>query len=124
MGVTCTRSLFPSPLKARIQAETNDAKNALEAYIYSLRNSLHDSLAPYMREEPRAALLEQLEQLEVGCATLCRALHVLAFMHLAAVSAATHPVVFDWGRACPVMRSPIPNATLCRTGCMRRGRMR
>lgn len=27
-----------SALQARVQNETNDAKNALEAYIYSLRN--------------------------------------------------------------------------------------
>lgn len=66
---------IPPPLpQARIQAETNDAKNALEAYIYSLRNRLHDSLAPYMREESRAALLEQLEQLEVG--VLGQSLHM------------------------------------------------
>lgn len=30
----------PSLLQARIQRETNDAKNALEAYIYGLRNKL------------------------------------------------------------------------------------
>ena len=33
----CTPLPRPCP-QARIQNETNDAKNALEAYIYSLRN--------------------------------------------------------------------------------------
>lgn len=51
-------------LQARIQAETNDAKNALEAYIYGLRNRLYDALSPYVREEAKAKLLEQLEALE------------------------------------------------------------
>ena len=54
------------PLQARIQGETNDAKNALEAYIYGLRNRLADSLAAYVREEAKAALLEKLEALEVS----------------------------------------------------------
>jgi hypothetical protein len=59
----------PAPLpllQARIQGETNDAKNALEAYIYGLRNRLSDALAPHIREEAKAALLEKLEALEVG----------------------------------------------------------
>ena len=56
----------PPLLQARIQGETNDAKNALEAYIYGLRNRLADSLAPYVREEAKAALLEKLEALEVS----------------------------------------------------------
>ncbi|KAI3438271.1 hypothetical protein D9Q98_000706 [Chlorella vulgaris] len=51
-------------LQARIQGETNDAKNALEAYIYGLRNRLSDALAPHIREEAKAALLEKLEALE------------------------------------------------------------
>lgn len=31
---------LPAALQARIQRDTNDAKNALEAYIYGLRNKL------------------------------------------------------------------------------------
>ncbi|KAL4450109.1 hypothetical protein ABPG77_010778 [Micractinium sp. CCAP 211/92] len=51
-------------LQARIQRETNDAKNALEAYIYGLRNKLYDALSPFIKEDAKAALLEQLESLE------------------------------------------------------------
>lgn len=36
----CPALAAPRPLQARIQRETNDAKNALEAYIYGLRNKL------------------------------------------------------------------------------------
>jgi heat shock protein 4 len=67
---TCAR-LPPSPptpcsshRQARVQNETNDAKNALEAYIYSLRNKLYDALSPFIREEAKTQLLEKLETLE------------------------------------------------------------
>ena len=49
-----------------MQEETNDAKNALEAYIYGLRNQLHDRLAPYVQEDAKSALLARLDDLEVG----------------------------------------------------------
>lgn len=42
----------------RLQEETNDRKNALEAYIYAMRNKLHDGLAPYAKV--RGALLPHL----------------------------------------------------------------
>lgn len=37
-------------LTSRVQEETNDAKNAVEAYIYSLRARLSDALAPFATE--------------------------------------------------------------------------
>ncbi|KAI7836745.1 hypothetical protein COHA_009383 [Chlorella ohadii] len=57
-------------LQARVQNETNDAKNALEAYIYSLRNKLYDALSPFIREEAKTQLLEKLENLEGFLAAL------------------------------------------------------
>lgn len=33
-----------------LQEETNERKNALEAYVYDLRNKLYDTLAPFVRE--------------------------------------------------------------------------
>lgn len=51
-------------LQARIQQDTNDAKNALEAYIYGLRNKLCDALSAYVREEAKAGILEKLEATE------------------------------------------------------------
>lgn len=51
-------------LQARRQEETNDAKNAVEAYVYSLRNALGAALAPYVRDEQRTALLALLDDAE------------------------------------------------------------
>lgn len=34
----------------KLQEDTNEAKNALEAYIYSLRSKLYENLAPYVQE--------------------------------------------------------------------------
>ena len=48
-----------------MQEETSERKNALEAYIYSLRNKLYDALAPYVTDDAKAALLGRLEEMEV-----------------------------------------------------------
>jgi hypothetical protein len=34
----------------KLQEDTNEAKNALEAYIYSLRGKLYEGLAPFVKE--------------------------------------------------------------------------
>jgi heat shock protein 4 len=34
----------------KLQEDTNEAKNALEAYIYDLRNKLYESLGAYVQE--------------------------------------------------------------------------
>lgn len=57
--------------QARVQEETNDARNALEAYIYSLRGRLGDALAPYAEDGVRLRLLAQLDDMEV-CAAVPR----------------------------------------------------
>lgn len=51
-------------LQARIQEETNDARNAVESYIYNLRNRLSDSLAAYVREEDKAGISSKLDGAE------------------------------------------------------------
>jgi hypothetical protein len=34
----------------KLQEDTNEAKNALEGYIYDLRNKLYEGLGPYVQE--------------------------------------------------------------------------
>jgi heat shock protein 4 len=34
----------------KLQEDTNEAKNALEAYIYGLRSKLYEKLAPFVQE--------------------------------------------------------------------------
>lgn len=51
-------------LQQKVVAETNDAKNAVEAYIYSLRNRLHDSLAPYATDDKKSQISLVLEDAE------------------------------------------------------------
>lgn len=41
-----------------------NAKNALEAYIYSLRNKLYEGLEPYLKPADRDALAGRLSALE------------------------------------------------------------
>ncbi len=48
----------------KLQEDTNEAKNALEAYIYSLRNKLYEGLSPYVREADREALSASLTSME------------------------------------------------------------
>lgn len=51
-------------LQAKVQEETNERKNALEAYVYSLRNKLYDVLAPYVTEGDKAKIIKTTEDLE------------------------------------------------------------
>lgn len=48
----------------RLQEETYEKKNALEAYVCDLRNRLYDQLAPYIREADRETLSQQLTAAE------------------------------------------------------------
>ena len=52
-------------LQDKVQEETSERKNALEAYIYKLRNSLANNLADYVTEAERADLSDRLEKAEV-----------------------------------------------------------
>jgi heat shock protein 4 len=51
-------------LQARIQEETADARNAVESYVYSLRNRLADSLSSFTTDEKREQLNAALEKAE------------------------------------------------------------
>ncbi|KAG7673591.1 hypothetical protein KSW81_006791 [Nannochloris sp. 'desiccata'] len=51
-------------LQARIQEETADARNAVESYVYSLRNRLADSLSSFTTDEKREQLKAALEKAE------------------------------------------------------------
>lgn len=51
-------------LQDKVQEETSERKNALEAYIYSLRNKLSDQLAAYVTDDERADLSDRLEKAE------------------------------------------------------------
>lgn len=56
---------FELAMQSRVQEETNDRKNALEAYIYSLRGRLSDELVPFVTDADRSALAAKLEEHEV-----------------------------------------------------------
>jgi heat shock 70kDa protein 4 len=51
-------------LQTRIQEETADARNAVESYVYSLRNRLADSLSSFTTPEKREQLNAALEKAE------------------------------------------------------------
>lgn len=53
------------------QRLTNEAKNALEAYIYDFRNKLADQLAAFVTEDHKGNLTVKLEQTEVGALVSC-----------------------------------------------------
>lgn len=52
-------------LQDRVQEQTNEAKNALEAYVYSLRNKMYDALAEFVTDDWKESTSKQLEQMEV-----------------------------------------------------------
>ena len=53
-------------LQDKVQEATNEAKNALEAYVYSLRNKLYDQLSDYVTDDFKESTSRKLEQMEVG----------------------------------------------------------
>lgn len=52
-------------LQKKRQDETNERKNAVEAYVYGLRNQLSDALAPFVTEQEQATVSDKLNQTEV-----------------------------------------------------------
>ena len=52
-------------LSDKQQQQTSEAKNAVEAYVYSLRGKLSDSLAEYATEEDKASISKTLTETEV-----------------------------------------------------------
>mmetsp|Transcript_2600 Transcript_2600/g.9505 ORF Transcript_2600/g.9505 Transcript_2600/m.9505 type:complete len:404 (-) Transcript_2600:150-1361(-) len=55
---------FNLALQDRVMEETKDRKNAVEEYVYSMRNKLFDVLEPYVTEDARAELSAKLEATE------------------------------------------------------------
>ena len=53
-------------LQDKKQQATSEAKNALEAYVYSLRNKLSDSLTDFATEADKTSISQMLEQMEVS----------------------------------------------------------
>lgn len=51
-------------LQARIQEETADAKNAVESYVYSLRNQLYDSLGNFVHPDKKQEIMSALDAAE------------------------------------------------------------
>ena len=56
-------------LQKRRQEETNEKKNAVEAFVYSLRGKLADSLAPFATEAEASRINEVLQATEVRAPT-------------------------------------------------------
>ncbi len=57
-------------LQKKRQDETNERKNAVEAYVYGLRNQLSDALAPFVTEQEQATVSDKLNQTEVRAAQM------------------------------------------------------
>lgn len=58
-------------LQDRVQEQTNEAKNALEAYVYSLRNKMYDALSEFVTDDWKESTSKQLEQMEVWMPAEC-----------------------------------------------------
>lgn len=67
-------------LQKKRQDEANERKNAVEAYVYMLRNHLSDKLAQFVTESEQTSVSEKLNQTEV-CHPQFALLHG-AFGHL------------------------------------------
>ena len=67
--VHCLQDLYEREcemaLQDKVQSETADMKNKLEAYIYSLRNKLYDRLSDYVTETEKSDISQKLEAAEV-----------------------------------------------------------
>ncbi|MFS7980826.1 putative Heat shock protein 70 family [Helianthus anomalus] len=55
---------FEMALQDRVMEETKDKKNAVEAYVYDMRNKLHDKLHEFVTDSDREALMAKLQETE------------------------------------------------------------
>lgn len=55
---------YEMALQDRVMEETKDKKNSVEAYVYEMRNKLHDSLQSYVTEEEKEQLSAKLQETE------------------------------------------------------------
>ncbi|CAH2068019.1 unnamed protein product, partial [Thlaspi arvense] len=55
---------FEMALQDRVMEETKDRKNAVESYVYDMRNKLSDKYQEYITEPEREAFLARLQEVE------------------------------------------------------------
>ncbi|GFP88873.1 heat shock 70 kDa protein 15 [Phtheirospermum japonicum] len=55
---------FEMALQDRVMEETKDKKNAVEAYVYDMRNKLHDKYQEFVTELDREAFISRLQEVE------------------------------------------------------------
>ncbi|GJU44080.1 heat shock 70 kDa protein 15-like protein [Tanacetum coccineum] len=55
---------FEMALQDRVMEETKDKKNAVEAYVYDMRNKLHDKLYEFVTDPDREQLIAKLQETE------------------------------------------------------------
>ncbi|KAL1551499.1 heat shock 70 kDa protein 15-like [Salvia divinorum] len=55
---------FEMALQDRVMEETKDKKNAVEAYVYDMRNKLHDKYQEFVTESDREQLISRLQEVE------------------------------------------------------------
>uniref|UniRef100_A0A7N0ZW23 Uncharacterized protein n=1 Tax=Kalanchoe fedtschenkoi TaxID=63787 RepID=A0A7N0ZW23_KALFE len=55
---------FEMALQDRVMEETKDKKNAVEAYVYEMRNKLYDKYQEFVTESEKGALIAKLQDVE------------------------------------------------------------
>lgn len=55
---------FEMALQDRVMEETKDKKNAVEAYVYDMRNKLHDKLQDFVTDSEREEFIAKLQDVE------------------------------------------------------------
>ncbi|KAG6415764.1 hypothetical protein SASPL_123180 [Salvia splendens] len=55
---------FEMALQDRVMEETKDKKNAVESYVYDMRNKLHDKYHDFVTESEREQLIARLQEVE------------------------------------------------------------
>ncbi|KAL1559068.1 heat shock 70 kDa protein 14-like [Salvia divinorum] len=55
---------FEMALQDRVMEETKDKKNAVESYVYDMRNKLHDKYHDFVTESEREQLITRLQEVE------------------------------------------------------------
>ncbi|XP_041990561.1 heat shock 70 kDa protein 15-like [Salvia splendens] len=60
----CDKKEFEMALQDRVMEETKDKKNAVEAYVYDMRNKLHDKYHEFVTKSDREQLISRLQEVE------------------------------------------------------------
>ncbi|KAG8379927.1 hypothetical protein BUALT_Bualt07G0140600 [Buddleja alternifolia] len=55
---------YEMALQDRVMEETKDKKNAVESYVYDMRNKLHDKYQDFVTESDRDQLISRLQEVE------------------------------------------------------------